>query len=64
MATSAIIKPVMNERGIPYLDTPYDGTLQPGRDAAIRTFVYQAEQHFRRKNGVQKPVQKDCNFFP
>jgi predicted nucleotide-binding protein (sugar kinase/HSP70/actin superfamily) len=48
MATSAIIRPVMNESRIPYLDTPYDGTTQPGREAAIRTFVYQAEQHFRQ----------------
>ena len=49
MATSAIIKPVMNENRIPYLDTPYDGTSQPGREAAIRTFVYQAEQHFQQR---------------
>lgn len=53
MATSAIIKPLMNDRGIPYIDTPYDGTLQPGREAATRTFVYQAEQHFRRKKGEE-----------
>lgn len=48
MATSAVVRPVMNENRIPYLDTPYDGTSQPGREAAIRTFVYQAEQHFRQ----------------
>jgi predicted nucleotide-binding protein (sugar kinase/HSP70/actin superfamily) len=48
MATSAVIRPVMNENRIPYLDTPYDGTSQPGREAAIRTFVYQAEHHFRQ----------------
>lgn len=45
MATSAIIRPVINEKRIPYLDTPYDGIFQPGMEAAIRTFVYQAEQH-------------------
>ena len=49
MATSSIIRPIMTEKGIPYLDTPYDGTFQPGREAAIRTFVYQAEQHFRQR---------------
>jgi len=46
--TSAIVGPLMNELGIPYLDTPYDSTTQPGREAAIRTFMYQANQHFKR----------------
>ncbi len=44
--TSSIIKPMMNQLGIPYLDTPYDESIQPGREAAIRTFMYQAYQHF------------------
>jgi predicted nucleotide-binding protein (sugar kinase/HSP70/actin superfamily) len=47
--TSAIIKPLMNRLRIPYLDTPYDSSLQPGREASIRTFMYQAHQHFKRK---------------
>ncbi|MCJ7686166.1 MAG: hypothetical protein MUO68_17930 [Desulfobacteraceae bacterium] len=46
--TSAIVSPLMNELGIPYLDTPYDSSSQPGREAAIRTFMYQANQHFKR----------------
>ena len=46
--TSAIVRPLMNELGIPYLDTPYDSSTQPGREAAIRTFMYQANQHFKR----------------
>jgi predicted nucleotide-binding protein (sugar kinase/HSP70/actin superfamily) len=46
--TSAIIRPVMNTLGMPYLDTPYDSSFQPGREAAIRTFMYQAHQHFKR----------------
>ena len=46
--TSAIIKPLMNKLGIPYLDTPYDSSSQPGREAAIRTFMYQTCQHFKR----------------
>ena len=46
--TSAIVKPLMNRLRIPYLDTPYDSSIQPGREAAIRTFMYQAHQHFKR----------------
>jgi len=46
--TSAIVRPLMNKLGIPYLDTPYDSSFQPGREAAIRTFMYQAYQHFKR----------------
>ncbi len=46
--TSAVIRPIMNRLKIPYLDTPYDSSVQPGREAAIRTFMYQAQQHFRR----------------
>ena len=49
--TSAIVKPLINELRIPYLDTPYDSSSQPGREAAIRTFMYQAHQHFKRKDG-------------
>ncbi len=44
--TSAIVRPLMNRMGVPYLDTPYDAAIQPGRETAIRTFMYQAEQHF------------------
>lgn len=51
--TTAIVKPHMHELGIPYLDAPYDSGIQPGREAAIRTFMYQAQQHFTR-NGRQK----------
>ena len=51
--TSSIMKPIMNQKKVPYLDTPYDGSFQPGREAAIRTFMYQAQQHFKRhgRNG-------------
>jgi predicted nucleotide-binding protein (sugar kinase/HSP70/actin superfamily) len=47
--TSAIVKPLMNKLRIPYLDTPYDSSFQPGRESSIRTFMYQAHQHFKRK---------------
>lgn len=46
--TSSIMRPIMNRNKIPFLDAAYDGTYQPGREAAIRTFMYQAYQHFKR----------------
>ena len=53
MITSTIVKPLMNKQRIPYLDTPYDGSFQPGGETAIRTFMYQANQHFK-KHGRKK----------
>jgi predicted nucleotide-binding protein (sugar kinase/HSP70/actin superfamily) len=46
--TSAVVRPLMNAWRFPYLDTPYDGSTQPSREAAIRTFMYQAHQHMER----------------
>ena len=46
--TAAVVKPHMGELGIPFLDAPYDSAIQPGREAAVRTFMYQAEEHFKR----------------
>jgi predicted nucleotide-binding protein (sugar kinase/HSP70/actin superfamily) len=57
MTTSAIVKPVMNGMKIPYLDTSYDASIQPGRETAIRTFMHQATQHFQqhgRKGGLHQ----------
>jgi predicted nucleotide-binding protein (sugar kinase/HSP70/actin superfamily) len=51
--TSAVVRPIMNELSFPFLDTPYDGSIQPNREAAIRTFMYRAQQHMAR-NG-RKP---------
>ncbi|RLB17486.1 MAG: CoA activase [Deltaproteobacteria bacterium] len=51
--TSAIVKPLMDKLGVPYLDTPYDSGFQPGREAAIRTFMYQAHQHFKRHGRIR-----------
>jgi predicted nucleotide-binding protein (sugar kinase/HSP70/actin superfamily) len=45
--TSAVIRPTLAQRGIPYLDCPCEGTSQPGWEAAVRTFMYQAAEHFR-----------------
>jgi len=59
MTTSAIVKPVMNRRRVPYLDTPYDGSFQPGRETAIRTFMHQVSQHFQR-HGRKGIIQKQA----
>jgi predicted nucleotide-binding protein (sugar kinase/HSP70/actin superfamily) len=45
ITTSAIVKPLLSERKFPYLDAPYDGSFQPGREAALSTFLYQARRH-------------------
>jgi predicted nucleotide-binding protein (sugar kinase/HSP70/actin superfamily) len=45
MTTSAVVKPVMNRMRVPYLDMPYDGSYQPGRETALRTFMHQVTQH-------------------
>jgi predicted nucleotide-binding protein (sugar kinase/HSP70/actin superfamily) len=50
MTTAAIAKPLMARSAVPYLDAPYDASIQPAREAAIRTFMYQAQQH-QRSNG-------------
>jgi len=42
---SAILKPLLHDMKIPYIDTAYDGAIQPNREAALRTFMYQAKQH-------------------
>ena len=48
LTTSSIVRPLMNRLRVPYLDTPYDASTQPGRESAIRTFMYQADQHCKR----------------
>lgn len=44
--TSSVAKPLMAKLNVPYIDVSYDGSYQPGREAALRTFMYQAYQHF------------------
>lgn len=46
---SAILKPILLEKKVPFLDTSYDGSIQPNRDLAIRTFMYQAQQRKQRR---------------
>ncbi len=43
--TSAILKPLLRKKHFPYLDLSYDGTNQPNRDIAIKTFIFQAMQY-------------------
>jgi len=43
--TSAILKPLLLKMNVPYLDASYDGAIQPNREVALRTFMYQAAQH-------------------
>lgn len=45
--TASIAKPLMAKLNIPYIDISCDGSFQPGREAALRTFMYQAYQHFK-----------------
>jgi predicted nucleotide-binding protein (sugar kinase/HSP70/actin superfamily) len=42
---TAVLKPLLNKMRMPYIDAPYDGAIQPNREIALRTFVYQAKQH-------------------
>ncbi len=45
---SAILKPVLAKYNIPYLDMAYDGSIQPNRALALKTFMYQAQQYRNR----------------
>jgi predicted nucleotide-binding protein (sugar kinase/HSP70/actin superfamily) len=47
--SSAILNPLLNEKGVPFFEAPCDETTQPNREAALRTFVYQARQHLERQ---------------
>jgi predicted nucleotide-binding protein (sugar kinase/HSP70/actin superfamily) len=48
---SSVLRPLLHEMKIPYLDTPYDGAIQPNREVALRTFMYQAKQHLESRGG-------------
>lgn len=41
---AAILRPILAKYRIPYLDVAYDDSVQPNREMAIRTFLYQATQ--------------------
>jgi predicted nucleotide-binding protein (sugar kinase/HSP70/actin superfamily) len=54
--TSAILKPLLLQMNVPYLDASYDGAIQPNREVALRTFMYQAAQHKAAREGKQSAV--------
>jgi len=46
---SAVLKPLLDRKQVPYIDAAYDGSYQPNLEAAIRTFMYQASQHQKKR---------------
>ncbi|MGC9964522.1 MAG: CoA activase [Syntrophobacteraceae bacterium] len=46
---TAVLKPLLNKMHMPYIDAPYDGAIQPNREIALRTFVFQAKQHLESR---------------
>jgi predicted nucleotide-binding protein (sugar kinase/HSP70/actin superfamily) len=46
---TAVLKPLLNKMRMPYIDAPFDGAIQPNREIALRTFVYQAKQHLESR---------------
>lgn len=61
--TSAVIRPALTRLGIPYLDFPCDGSFQPGREAAIRTFMYQADRHSKQGAGGKLDIKETSSFI-
>jgi hypothetical protein len=49
---------MLDELQLPYVDSVYDGTFQPNREAIVRTFMYQAAQHEQRRltGGARLPA--------
>jgi len=39
------VRPIMHELGFPFLETPYDDSIQPNSETAISTTMYQARHH-------------------
>ena len=46
---SAVLNPLLGSMGMPSMECSYDGTVQPNREVAVSTFVYQARQHMERQ---------------
>ncbi|HWR98035.1 MAG TPA: hypothetical protein VN317_06390 [Candidatus Methanoperedens sp.] len=45
---TAVLAPLLGEKGVPYLEVPCDGTHRPNRETQVRTFVWQARQRRER----------------
>lgn len=57
---SAILKPLLLKQGVPYLDSPHDGSNQPSRDITLRTFMHQvARRAALRHSGGSR--EKECS---
>lgn len=52
---AAVLKPLLHQKRIPFIDAPYDGTIQPNREVALRTFVYQATQRRDARLAAKEP---------
>ncbi len=63
---TAVLKPLLNKMRMPYIDSPYDGAIQPNREIALRTFMYQARQHLESRNSGKKGNGKaaKCHIKP
>ena len=62
---TAVLKPLLNKMRMPYIDAPYDGAIQPNREIALRTFVYQAKQHLEsRASGDRNGKAGKCHIKP
>lgn len=62
---TAVLKPLLNKMRMPYIDAPYDGAIQPNREIALRTFVYQAKQHLdSRAPGKRNGKAVQCHTKP
>jgi predicted nucleotide-binding protein (sugar kinase/HSP70/actin superfamily) len=62
---TAILKPLLNKMRMPYIDAAYDGAIQPNREIALRTFVYQAKQHLEsRTSGKRNGKAAKCHIKP
>jgi predicted nucleotide-binding protein (sugar kinase/HSP70/actin superfamily) len=51
-ASTAILEPELRKLRLPCFSVPCDGTIQPNRETALRTFMYQAQQHRTRGQGL------------
>ncbi len=62
---TAVLKPLLNKMRLPYINAPYDGAIQPNREIALRTFVYQAKQHLEsRTSGKRNGKAAKCHIKP
>ncbi|MCE5335413.1 MAG: hypothetical protein LLG06_12590 [Desulfobacteraceae bacterium] len=62
---TAVLKPLLNKLRMPYIDAPYDGAIQPNREIALRTFMYQAKQHLESRNsGKRNGKAAKCHIKP